>query len=235
MFIDSLVLVLKKPISICTDFLNPKEQEYAISLLNNQNVNYSLYGGFEGCERAVLLIGKFLDIEKIREDVGIIKISSSQEMTHPSILGSLLGLGIERKKVGDVVIDQKDAYIVVKKSIANFILVNLEKVGKYRVEATLFEEEIPIMKDNTREKTVTVSSMRIDVILSSILHLSRGKANTLLQKEYVKVNYEIVKSKNKLLNEGDMISVRKEGRFYIKEILGKSKKDKYILKIEKLI
>lgn len=235
MFIDSLVLVLKKPISICTDFLNPKEQEYAISLLNNQNVNYSLYGGFEGCERAVLLIGKFLDIEKIREDVGIIKISSSQEMTHPSILGSLLGLGIERKKVGDVVIDQKDAYIVVKKSIANFILVNLEKVGKYRVEATLFEEEIPIMKYNTREKTVTVSSMRIDVILSSILHLSRGKANTLLQKEYVKVNYEIVKSKNKLLNEGDMISVRKEGRFYIKEILGKSKKDKYILKIEKLI
>ncbi len=235
MFIDSLVLVLKKPISICTDFLNPKEQEYAISLLNNQNVNYSLYGGFEGCERAVLLIGKFLDIEKIREDVGIIKISSSQEMTHPSILGSLLRLGIERKKVGDVVIDQKDAYIVVKKSIANFILVNLEKVGKYRVEATLFEEEIPIMKDNTREKTVTVSSMRIDVILSSILHLSRGKANTLLQKEYVKVNYEIVKSKNKLLNEGDMISVRKEGRFYIKEILGKSKKDKYILKIEKLI
>lgn len=198
-------------------------------------MNYILYGGFEGSERAVLLIGEFLNREKIREDLAVIKITSSQEMTHPSILGSLLGLGVDRKKVGDIVIDQKDVYIVVKKSIANFILVNLEKVGKYRVEPALFEEEIPIMADDTRKKIVTASSMRIDVLLSSILHISRGKANILLQKEYVKVNYEIVKSKNKVLEEGDMISVRKEGRFYITEILGKSKKDKYILKIEKLI
>lgn len=146
-----------------------------------------------------------------------------------------MGLGLERKKIGDIIIDENTAYVVLKKTITNFIIQNLEKVGRNRVKLEVFVEEIPIKEDSTMDKKVTVSSMRIDVLLSSVLHISRGKANTLLQKEYVKVNHELIKSKNKILSKGDMISVRKHGRFYITEVLGKSRKDKFILLIKKIV
>ena len=198
-------------------------------------MDYIKYGGYEGCERAVVLMGEYLESKDIREEVQIVKISCSQELTHSSILGSLLGLGLERKKIGDIIIDENTAYVVLKKTITNFIIHNLEKVGRNRVKLEVFEEEIPIKEDSTMDKKVTVSSMRIDVLLSSVLHISRGKANTLLQKEYVKVNHELIKSKNKILSKGDMISVRKHGRFYITEVLGKTRKDKFILLIKKIV
>lgn len=198
-------------------------------------MDYIKYGGYEGCERVVVLMGEYLESKDIREEVQIVKISCSQELTHSSILGSLLGLGLERKKIGDIIIDENTAYVVLKKTITNFIIQNLEKVGRNRVKLEVFEEEIPIKEDSTMDKKVTVSSMRIDVLLSSVLHISRGKANTLLQKEYVKVNHELIKSKNKILSKGDMISVRKHGRFYITEVLGKSRKDKFILLIKKIV
>lgn len=227
--------MVNKPITICTDFLNPKELEYAISLLQNQGMNYSVSGGYEGYERAVILMGEYMEPERISEEIQTIKISSTEKLTHPSLLGSILGLGLERKKIGDIRINEKSAYIIVKKSIAQFIIQNLQKVGRSNVHAELYEGEIHTEDILTMEKRMTVSSMRLDVILSGMLNISRGKSGNLIQKGSIKVNYELTNSRNKMIEEGDMISIRKQGRFTLKKIIGESKKGKFIVLFEKIL
>lgn len=227
--------MVNKPITVCTDFLNPKEQEYAISLLQNQSMNYFVFGGYEGYERAVILMGEYLDPQRISEEIQTIKISSSDKMTHSSLLGSILGLGLERKKIGDIHINEKTAYVIVKKSISQFIIQNLQKVGRANVQAEIYEGEIQRDDIVTMEKRITVSSMRIDVILSGMLNISRGNSGNLIQKGFVKVNYELINSRNKTIEEGDMISIRKQGRFNLKKIIGESKKGKFIVLFEKIL
>lgn len=227
--------MVNKPITICTDFLNPKEREYAISLLQNQNMNYFISGGYEGYERAVILMGEYMDPERISEEIQTIKIRSTETLTHSSLLGSILGLGLERKKIGDIRINEKSAYIIVKKSIAQFIIQNLQKVGRSNVHAELYEGEIHTDDIKTIEKRITVSSMRLDAIISGMLNISRGNSGNLIQKGFVKVNYESTNSRNKMIEEGDMISIRKQGRFTLKKIIGESRKGKFIVLFEKIL
>ena len=82
---------------------------------------------------------------------------------------------------------------------------------------------------------MTVSSMRLDVILSGMLNISRGKSGNLIQKVSIKVSYELTNSRNKMIEEGDMISIRKQGRFTLKKIIGESKKGKFIVLFEKIL
>lgn len=226
---------MNKSITICTDFLNPKELEYVISLLQNYEVNYAASGGYDKSERKIILMGPFLETDKILEEYIILKITAGKKLSHPSILGSILGLGIDRKKVGDIVIQEDANYVVLKRAIASFVLHNLTKVGNSRVKIEEYHGILEMSDEVYREFNLILSSLRLDVFLSGALKLSRGKAENIIKKDQVKVNYGVENSKNKLLEPGDLISVRKYGRFRFIEELGISKKEKKIVKVGKLL
>lgn len=142
-------------------------------------------------------------------------------------------LGIKREKIGDILVDEEGADIIVSSEILKFLLNNLTQLTRFqksKIEEILLSDlrKIKIQKE---ERTITVSSMRLDNIVSELAKCSRSKANELLMQERVFVNFENITKATKEIKENDRITIRGKGRFEIKEITGNTRKGKIIILI----
>ncbi|PLS16609.1 RNA-binding protein [Bacillus sp. M6-12] len=216
-----------------TDFLDPREQQILMSITGNDaEVKIEFFGGGEHTERkrAMLFPDYFIPGEEDYQVVlfEVIYPKKFVAMEHRQILGTLMSLGLKREKFGDVLISGDSVQIVAAKEIENYLLANLNKVGKSAVALKEKPLEKIIQAEEKWEETVTtVSSMRLDVVLSSLLNLSREKTKALIISGKVKVNFKEEENTSEECREGDILSVRGFGRCKILSIDGKTKKDKW--------
>jgi len=205
-----------------TDFLDP------LDVIDNheiyKNYEYILYGGYEEAERKVLVIGTE-NVEKAKEFICIFEITSNKPLEHRAILGSILGLGIKREVVGDIIIQDEKADIFVLNDIAKFVENNFLKVGNEKIKIKkITSEELLQIEDKTSIITTTVASLRIDAAISACFGVSRELASQLVLNEKVKLNYKPITNVSKQIHEDDLISVRGYGRFVINKVIGETKK-----------
>ena len=179
------------------------------------------------------------DIEEFKIDdyISIIKISYNKkfgEINHRDVLGSIIGLGIKRECIGDIIIDE-DIFVYVVKEMEYFIINNLIKIGKVSVDVKLSstDELQNITVDNYIEDTFIVSSYRLDTIISERCSLSREKAKQYIILKNVKINGVINVNPDYIVKIDDLISIHRFGRLIVKEEMKKTKKDKYILRVFK--
>lgn len=235
-FIDSLYIVEQKNTTYITDFMNPNEMKYCISSINTfYNGEYKILPSEDNCERNCIFLYNKNSFFEEREDISYICANIQNEIiTHRDVLGALLALGINRNKVGDIIILEEKIIIVLKTSLVNFVISNLIKIGQYKISFREIEK-ISFTSTNQNKELLNgiVSSLRIDSIISEILNISRGKAEKLIKTKKVKVNYEIITKTHIEVEENNLISVRGFGRFEFKKILGKTKKDKIRIEYEK--
>ncbi len=157
------------------------------------------------------------------------------DLSHRDYLGSILGLGIERGKLGDIFVSEEGAVCFAEAEMAEYIAANLDKVSKTAVLVTKLEKAQAVVPKRTESRRVTVASMRLDGILGEALRLSRGKAQMLIRGEKVNVNWATVTSASYILKTGDMVSARGLGRFRVGEVGGRTKKDRIGLELEMYI
>ena len=228
--IDKIKLSEKTNKLTYTNMLDPIEFAKVINLL--KQTPHIAYGGYELAERKVIFIG-FEDID-FDEYLTLIRIESSKELSHRNVLGSILGLGIKREMIGDIIINENICNVIVLKEIANFIVQNLEKVGREKVEVTTkILSELIELKDNSRMMTITVASPRIDAVISACFGVSREMSAELIRKEKVFLNHAEVNSTSKQVKENDIVSVRGFGRVKIQEFSGETRKNRiriYVVK-----
>lgn len=230
-----------------TDFLDQMEQKLVENFLKSQKINNYLFtGGFEQAERKMLIIypEKLRDIMpniNLEEYMCTIRITLPNEIqaeyTHRNYLGGLMKLGINREKIGDIIVDDKGADILIMPEMEKFLLNNipsLTRFSKSKIEKIDIEElrQINIKKEVIK---ITVSSMRIDNIVAELAKCSRGKANEILEQERVLVNYETIKKASKEIKEHDNITIRGKGRFVINSIVGNTRKGRLFLEVEKFV
>ncbi|MCL2571738.1 MAG: YlmH/Sll1252 family protein [Defluviitaleaceae bacterium] len=216
-----------------TDFMNPQRSVVFLQQFTKMKIEAQLYGGYEDAERK--MIG-FTSYEPLLDDnFPIIPLAISyngrfsRQLTHRDFLGSVLGLGLDRGKIGDIRIGDSGAVMYVAHEVADFITESLCEVGRTSVTASRSTEVSGIETPGT-QKRITVSSMRLDTVISTALHLSRGKAASLIEAEKVFVNWAIGK-KTMQLSTDDIITVRKVGRIKIEQVIGTTKKDRIALVI----
>ncbi|WP_083238846.1 RNA-binding protein [Caloranaerobacter ferrireducens] len=235
--LDKIEKVLKNHEIVYTDFLDPYQRRLSHSILNRfSDLNYFEEGGLKEAERKSIIIYPFYLIkEDIENPIGSIKIIGNfkKKLNHRDYLGSILGLGIKREKIGDIYLHDDFTQIVLHKDILDFIKLHLSKVGNQNVQV----EEISLneIKQGTIEyieKNVTVSSLRVDNIISAVYDISRSKCLMYFNQNRVKVNWEPIKQPFHLVDETDMVSVKGKGRFLIYKNLGKTKKGRYKLIIK---
>ena len=146
---------------------------------------------------------------------------------HRQILGSLLGMGIERDKVGDIAATDEGAYVFVKKEIANFIAVNFRKVGSTPISIKEIPTvSVPEIEEDWIKSAAVVSSMRLDAVVRAVTHMSRDEVKGLVAKGLVKVNFKRAEKTHDIVAPGDLVSVRGFGRIKIFEPLYRTKKGK---------
>lgn len=227
--IDKVESVLNYHTIQYTDFLDPYEIYLAKSILNRFHIGYSEFGGIENAERAVIQIyPDYYDESSIQAPIKCLKLTGDvSNLSHKDFLGGLLNLGINRSKVGDILVYKDNGVLIVKDEIVNFVLLNLEKIGNknMKIEEVEFNDlSIPHVK--YKELNEFLSSARLDIVISSAYNISRTESQSIIKSNKVKVNWENINKVSKELEEGDMTSVRGYGRIILYSIEGFSKKGK---------
>lgn len=245
--LDKVEMVEKKNKIEYTDFLDLSQIELVQKFVNKMKIeNYMSYGGFENAERKIFVFypEKFnlTVVEKnLSNIVQIIRIELPDDLkgkyTHRDYLGAVIKLGIERKKVGDIIVDNNGADIIVDKDISKFLLDNLGSLTRFSKSKISIQniEDLRQVEIRKEKIEIIVSSMRLDNVISELARCSRNKALDIINMERVFVNFECETKKTKQIKTGDMVTIRGKGRFFIKEIVGQTRSGRTIIKIEKFV
>lgn len=223
-----------------TDFLNPRERYIVQSLVGNSDLLVSKEGAFSNAERMRMLIyPNYYEPEKEDYRVAVYKINYATKfltLGHKDVLGSLMALGVDRSKFGDIQIADEEIQFAVTAELEDYIIANFTAVGKAKVSVSeiIDKDDWIASTDLWIESTQTVSSMRLDVIIAALLNLSRQKAVALIRSDKVRVNWASESNSAAELFEEDVLSIRGFGRFKVIAIEGRTRKDKIRLVTGKL-
>jgi RNA-binding protein YlmH len=224
----------------CTDFLSISEILVARAVLNFfKDIQYIETGLSINAERKIFLISsRNIDTQNTLSDIfSMLKIKNLPKgITHRDVLGSLLSLGINRNKVGDIFFAERDAYIIIKKELESFLLNSLEQIGNHKIAVTLDQIKNGYDLDHSyRTFELVVSSLRIDNVVSSVANLSRSKSLILIDKGSVKLNGVTDLKKNQMIVENDVFSIKGVGKFKFAGVKGNTKKGNQILQLKEYI
>lgn len=225
-------------INMYTRFLAPRELNM-ITQRFEKFADVEVFGGYDNAERALV---RFYDrsfcYEEVHWPISVLKITSSGGAVfgHRDYLGSLLGLGIKREMLGDIVICNDCAAVFCHSDIEDFIIFNFTKVGRMSVRCELCNiDEFDLPARTFKEKSVTVSSLRLDCVVSAATNLSRSSATEAVRRGAVTHNYEAAQSSSKVVANEDVISVRGFGKFVVECSGELTKKGRYHVTIKQYI
>lgn len=245
--LDKIELCSKRNKMQNTDFLDERQRNILQKVLNRMKIeNYIVFGGFEEAERNIYIFYSEKSNREIVEQnydevMHVIEVILPNELqgryTHKDYLGGLMKLGLKREKIGDIVVWNDGAHIIVLNEIVLFLeqhLTTLTRFQKAKVSVKNIKDLHPcsIQKE---EIEIMVSSMRLDNIISELVKTSRAKSGEIIKEQRVFVNYEIIEKASKNINIGDKITIRGKGKFEIKEQIGNTKKGRTIILVEKYV
>ncbi|WP_425445997.1 RNA-binding protein [Dethiothermospora halolimnae] len=230
--LDKIEKVLKYHSTETTDFLNPYQRRLSYSFLNRfVDISYHEEGGYDQGERkSIIIYPSYYEKGFIESSVGAIQINGNfkfHTVSHRDYLGSVMGLGIKREKIGDIIVHEDYAQIVLMEDIIDYLIYNLDKVGKERVNIIKIPlDQVHKGKENFKEISTTISSLRLDGLISGSINISRSDSQKYINGDRVKVNWEPINKVSQEVNEGDLISVKGFGRFKLDKVLGRTRKDR---------
>ena len=196
-------------------FLSDREQELARAALGRADVRegFRFDGGWPDAERRVLCLEP--EFSYAETPIRCVRLhcraqAGAQLPAHKDYLGSLMGLELRREALGDIVLPA-------------------DQPGTAYVFA-LEPDDVPQFPAAQREiRSATVSSLRLDAVLSAMLRCSRGQASELIAAGRVEINHLPADKPHAAVYEGDVFTVRGRGRFSLTALPGKSKKDRLII------
>lgn len=212
-----------------SDFLDNRRYLLWIKLANYYNIEYELVERIVDASKKVIWFGS---IRKKDNCVSIYHGKCRNNVTHQQVLGALFGIGLNNNTIGDILVDNNNFYFTNLTRLNTFVENNLLLVGKQRVELEKIEY-LEWHKDKFIILTLTVSSNRLDNIVSKLSNSSRSNSQSIIKNNGVLVNYEIVNKYEMSVNCDDIISIYHVGKFKIGKIVGNTKKNKLILEVLK--
>lgn len=242
--LDKLELARTRGVPAHTGFLSPQERRSVEALINASGRPRRLFsGGYEGAERTVCaflpdwqeedgwLTGPDCPVSALRAS-----FPADAGLTHRDFLGSILGLGITREKVGDLLLGEGRCDIVILREIEAFLLLHLESAGRARLRLA------PVSLDALEPPAVrvklirdTVATLRLDAVAASAFSLPRSRAAGLISSGRLQLNYKECVKPDRAVAEGDVLSCRGMGKCVVKKAGGTSKKGRIMLELERYL
>ena len=235
--LNQVYLCFESDIPRFTEFLDPGRCQYAMANLTSLEkfgIMTLADGGYPDAERKML---GFFSESGGPTNFPISKISVEYEtkyadLSHSDFLGAILGLGLDRNVIGDIVMLPQSAVILADSRLEDFLLSGLHKVGRATVSAGLLPHDAYFYGlDNRVKDRLICTSLRLDNVLAVAFKLSRGDAAALVKSGKAFVNWQEANSPAKTVKEGDMLTLRKYGRVQIAEVVGKSRKEHFLIDI----
>ena len=207
--------------SLSTSFLNEYEYKFLCNSLNFLKIPYNSYKVNDYCDKHIIYFGEYLDF------VHVYKINDI--FTHSEILGTLFSIGYTYDKIGDIIIANSCCYLT-NLTKYDHLLDEVKMISKKLVKLIKIDN-FTVDKDKYIIKNIIIPSLRLDVIVSKLCNLSRGKSCELINSKKILVNYKEINNTSYILKNDDILSIRGYGKYRISEKQIKTKKDNILLTI----
>jgi photosystem II S4 domain protein len=239
--IDQAEQAIKTWEVIQTDFLAPPElAEVQQAFARLTEIHLVAWGGYPQAERQRLAIARAeLPLDTAQVELAGLEIAGNflfDQATHRDFLGAMLGTGIVRDKVGDIlVLGERGAQAIVSPDMLEFLEMNLNQVRSVPVKTRRIDlGELKIREPKKKEITTVEASMRLDAIASAGFGVSRSKMADMIAAGDVRVNWKEITSASHPVKSGDLIATRGKGRVEVGEV-AVTKKDRYRVNLTRYV
>ena len=232
-FLDGLVSMEKNYKEVfVSNFFTPLEFKYIERILKNLDLDYDIIFAGEDYERKFII---FYRNDYILNDyLETLRFKDISGIEHRNILGSILHLGITREKIGEILKVDEYWYVYCLKPIGTFLFSNGLKFSGQDLKLEILNDNfIPTNFRKYEDEKIIVSSLRLDCFVKELARTSREIAQKFIKSGNVNLNYEECKDFDKKINENDIISIRKEGKFKVDSFDGLTKKNKFVVNIKR--
>ncbi len=250
---DLCALAKKGEVAISA-FLSPSEQNTAQKFLKQVGAIFFLEGGYPDSERRrVYILPDYMeytegaDAFELLSDFGFsprlsyIRVMGSGYVTlsHRDYLGAVLGLGLTRDVIGDILLlgnEEREAVIICDEVISPYILEDMTFVARDKVRAmAIHRGDFEAPKRKTQPIHDTVASERLDAVVAALCNISRDRAKELVTGGLAELDFEREERPDRALTAPCTVSLRGFGRFRVLSLGGKTKKGRLRLEAEKFI
>lgn len=210
-----------------TGFLNPID---VMNLKGKLNKNqYKIYSPTLDSEKVIFY-------NKKEPDISLYEIETNNNLRHQEILGSLFNLNIDDSMFGDIIINNNHYYVFINNLVEDYFISNFNKIGKYNIKLKKLDKDY--LKNYQRkyeEIELIVTSLRIDTVISRIIHTNRDSIKDKIKDKEILLNHEPLKKIDYKLKEGDIFSIRKFGKYKFIRTTNTTKKNNFVLLIFKYL
>ncbi|MGI6609263.1 MAG: RNA-binding protein [Limnochordia bacterium] len=236
--IDTATQSLTQDCPVATDFLDPHARQIALGVLGAMPVAKRAYGGYAEAERQRLLVyPEHYLIELLEPPLRALEVKiggQNQELGHGDYLGAILGTGLDRGQVGDILLQESGCQVIVSETALRAVLAELRQVGQASVQVGEIDlEQLAVAPQRVKELRTTVASMRLDAVAAFGFSMSRTKMVREIRAERLKLNWKVVTDPAHAVAEGDVISMRGRGRVSVDQVTGTTRKGRIALLLKR--
>lgn len=222
---------------VFSDFMDLHQLHILHSISKKElGITLRLFGGYELAERQM---ASFLPDAFSYETefpmkclhVKPLALKYAEALTHRDFLSAVLNLGIQRSKIGDLVVRENQAWIFASEGIASFLAGELCRIRHTAVKTEVLDHWESFPGPELEEIRGTVASVRLDTVIALAFSSSRSSLTGLIEGGKVCVNGVYITSNGYTLKEGDVISVRSMGKFRFDTVLNQTKKGRYSVRL----
>jgi photosystem II S4 domain protein len=239
--LDQAEQAMKTWETVVTGFVSPPERIEAEAIFKRlTDVHLLASGGYPQAERQRLAIARRdLPLDPSQVPLALVSIAGNfmfDPATHRDFLGSLLGTGLVRDKVGDIlVLGERGAQAIVVPELVEFLTLHLTQVRSVPVKTQPLEwDQLKVRSPQTKTLTTVEASLRLDAVASAGFGMSRSKMADLIAAGDVRVNWKTITQPSHTLNAGDLVAIRGKGRLEIGEV-AITKKERYRVNLTRYI
>lgn len=234
---DKIHSGIRKNIPAHTGFLSQREQVLA-GYLFGQAEGLSLYGGYADAERKMYVyLPDYLDEDSLRDSPAVCMRAVFYKDEHPNhrdFLGALMGCGVTRESVGDILVSENSCDFFVTEEIAEYLLQNFDKAGRTSLQLSIISpEDVLLPQQNFSEIKDTVASVRLDSIVSSGFRISRAIAAEYILAGKATIDGLPCEKPDKAIMEESKVSVRGLGKLKLAQIGHTTKKGRISVTIHR--
>jgi photosystem II S4 domain protein len=226
---------------VCIDFLSPPELADVQQMFGQlTEVEMLAWGGYPQAERQRVAIARSdLPLDPSQVAVAAISVAGNflfDPATHRDFLGAMLGTGIVREKVGDIlVLGERGAQAIVVPEMVEFLEMTLTQVRSVPVKTQRIDfSELKLREPKKKELTTVEASLRLDAIASAGFGMSRNKMAELITGGDVRVNWKEITQSSYQVKSGDLIAIRGKGRLEVGDV-AITKKERYCVQLTRFV
>ncbi len=221
-------------------FLTPAEQDDLLRCPEAAGCSFMLSGGYEAAERKILAAGREAESGPPEWPLSAVAIRPrsdkfAEALTHRDYLGAILGLGMERSVIGDILIRDQRAWVICLTSVSELLISGLSQVRRTAVVAEMAPPDLPELQPQYAALRLNVASERLDAVTAAFAGISRGEAEKLFKAEKVFVNGRVTTDRSGRLKQGDILSVRGFGKAVYDGIEHETRKNRLWVCLRKYI